>query len=149
VPGVQERVVGLSRGVDKLLHGKRDQDHQAMLDRLSMDPSKSHDAACAKHEQSTGTWFIESDTFVSWWSFVNQKLWLHGIPGCGKTVLCSTIIEHVKSLKANIPDIGIAYFYFDFRDREKQNVKGLLRSMLAQLCCQSPAFPSVIKEIYD
>ena len=51
----------------------------------SADPSINHEAAINKHEPSTGQWFIESDAYSRWKEGAISSLWLHGIPGAGKT----------------------------------------------------------------
>jgi Cdc6-like AAA superfamily ATPase len=56
-------------------------------------------------------------------------LWLYGIPGCGKTVLSSTIIEQLKQDATCQP---LLYFYFDFNDKNKQSLDDLLRSFVEQ-----------------
>ncbi|KAH0360135.1 Pfs, NACHT and ankyrin domain protein, partial [Aureobasidium melanogenum] len=55
-----------------------------------------------------------------------------GIPGCGKTVLSSTIIE---DLRLNDRDTGpaIVYFFFSFSDESKQKLDHMLRSLISQL----------------
>ena len=60
-------------------------------------------------------------------------LWLHGIPGCGKTVLSSTIIENVLGQTHTKPDSAVLYFYFDFNDAEKQQSEKMIRSLICQL----------------
>ncbi|KAM0799070.1 ankyrin repeat-containing domain protein [Usnea florida] len=69
----------------------------------------------------------------------NSLLWLYGIPGCGKTVLCSTAIERVLQFHntATQKRVGIAYFYFDFRHQDQQVCDAMLRSLVAQLSLQS------------
>ena len=64
----------------------------------SNDPSTNHESARHKHQPTTGNWFIQSNTLVNWTSSTGVSPWLTGIPGAGKIVLCSTIIEHVKGL---------------------------------------------------
>jgi hypothetical protein len=82
------------------------------------DPSTNHAAARQKHEPTTGDWFIKSAAFTAWKSAQKSWLWLHGIPGAGKTVLCSTIIDHVKPLLR--PETQFAYFYFDYNEGDSQ-----------------------------
>ena len=43
--------------------------------------------------------------------------------------------------------ITMAYYYFDFRDAEKQNRKGLLSSLLSQLCADSDAFCDILSRL--
>jgi len=41
----------------------------------------------------------------------------------------------------------MAYYYFDFRETEKQNRKGLLSSLLSQLCADSDAFYDILSRL--
>ncbi|KAG9230959.1 hypothetical protein BJ875DRAFT_339163, partial [Amylocarpus encephaloides] len=56
-----------------------------------------------------------------------------GIPGCGKTILSSTVTEDILNTYANDPGIVVAYFYFDFTDKEKQKSELMVRSLISQL----------------
>lgn len=112
------------------------------------DPSTNHNSARDKREPATGLWFIESDYFVSWTNSRNSSLWLYGIPGAGKTILCSTIVEHVIALCGN-SDHRYAYFYFDFNDPDKRTVEGMLRCMVNKLCLYYPTrLPTTVEELY-
>jgi hypothetical protein len=42
-----------------------------------------------------------------------------------------------------------AYFYFDFRDTEKQNRHNFLASILVQICHRSPPSCSVLSDLYS
>jgi len=111
------------------------------------DPSTNHNEARSKHQPTTGEWFLRSDGFLSWTEGNTVSIWLHGIPGAGKTVLCSTIIEHVTALcRSNSPQGRCAYFYFDFNNREKQTAVGMLRSTICQMCV--PVLPPEVDSLY-
>jgi len=43
----------------------------------------------------------------------------------------------------------MAYFYFDFRDPKKQEVTGLLASLVAQLSAKSDAFHNILLSLYS
>ena len=43
----------------------------------------------------------------------------------------------------------MAYYYFDFRDADKQNLRGLLSSLLCQLCAVSDPFHEILARIYS
>jgi NACHT domain len=109
-----------------------------------VDPASNHTAACEKHEPGTGEWFINSHEF-SYWLLPGRSLWLHGIPGAGKTVLCSTIIENV--MKRCSPESHCLYFYFDFSDSAKQKVINMLYSFLSQLSINH--IPSDVRKLYE
>ena len=103
------------------------------------DPSSKFNEALETRQSGTGSWFTSSEVFAKWMHDPNSLLWLHGIPGCGKTVLCSTAIE--KVLQSHHPTtqkpVGIAYFYFDFKHQDQQVCEAMLRSLIAQLSLQS------------
>ena len=44
---------------------------------------------------------------------------------------------------------SLAIFYCDFRDKNKQNARNLLSSILIQLCHQSDAFSQVLSSVYS
>lgn len=93
------------------------------------DPSTNYNRALKTRTPKTGSWFIESKAYADWKN-TPSLLWLHGIPGCGKTVLSSTILENVQHTK---PDSAVLFFYFDFNDAEKQRHEKMIRSLVCQL----------------
>ena len=87
-------------------------------------------------------------TLSDWRDNKIRSLWLHGIPGAGKTILCSTIIEEVTTFCATRSD-EFAYFYFDFNDAQKQIVDNFLRSVILQIFIHRTGIPSDIQSLYD
>lgn len=93
------------------------------------DPSTNYNRTLQQRQEGTGLWFLQSDAFAKWKTQRNSFLWLYGIPGCGKTILSSTIIEHLKKTLPHQP----LYFYFDFNDTSKQALDSMVRSLISQL----------------
>jgi hypothetical protein len=123
----------------------QDAKHEKILAWLNKtDPISNHTAACGKRQIGTGEWFISSHEF-SYWLQPKRSLWLHGIPGAGKTILCSTIIENVKTRCSS--DTACLYFYFDFSNPQKQIVINMLYSLLTQL--SSTAIPAEVRQLYE
>ena len=87
--------------------------------------------------------------FAVWKTTPGLFLWLYGIPGCGKTVLSSTIIEdvlhhcHLNSSRA------AAYFYFDFNDDQKQSYEKMIRSLITHLSVRSASTPQALESLYS
>lgn len=100
------------------------------------DASLNHNAACAKCHPSTGLWFVKGHQFWTWLEERGSFLWLNGFAGCGKSVLCSTTIQHTFCKMKHKTGIGIAFFYFSFSDETKQDDNGMLRTLLLQLSVQ-------------
>ncbi|KAM0805979.1 hypothetical protein BDR22DRAFT_884385 [Usnea florida] len=95
-----------------------------------------HHTACAKKQPGSGVWFVKSDQFSRWLIEKDSILWLNGIAGSGKSVLCSTAINFVLRRKRSNQDIGVAFFYFTFNDNSKQDESAMLRALLLQLSNQ-------------
>lgn len=101
------------------------------------DPEANHRLSCKQHEPRTSEWLFENATFQSWADMSHPLLWLHGIPGAGKTILCSSIIEYLRGRVANDTRALVLYFYFDFADNKKQSAASLLKSLIYQLIAAS------------
>ncbi|KAK6540191.1 hypothetical protein TWF694_009010 [Orbilia ellipsospora] len=109
------------------------------------DPSINHIKALHQRHEGSGTWLFRKDAFIKWKTQQSCFLWLHGIPGCGKTVLSSTIIQ---SLAKDPAYMHLLYFYFDFADTSKQTLDHMLRSLINQLYCKSKAASQYLDILY-
>jgi ATP/maltotriose-dependent transcriptional regulator MalT len=74
---------------------------------------------------------------------------LYGIPGCGKTILSSTIIENVFQHCINDPGKVVAYFYFDFNDLQKQIPELMVRSLICQLSQKCVEVPESLESLFS
>ncbi|KAF4633561.1 hypothetical protein G7Y89_g4559 [Cudoniella acicularis] len=97
------------------------------------DPSTNYNIALETRQEGSGLWFLRSDTFAKWKTRPNSFLCLYGIPGCGKTILISTVIKSLSSITSSKP---LLYFYFDFNDRGKQTLEGMIWHLIIQLACK-------------
>ncbi|KAE8156909.1 Pfs, NACHT and ankyrin domain protein [Aspergillus tamarii] len=95
------------------------------------DPSTNFNEAQKRRQEGTGLWLFEIGPFKEWMSGTRQHLWLHGLSGCGKTILSATIIEHLNQ-QLDSSHI-VLYFFFDFNDSNKQTLGNLLTSLTMQL----------------
>jgi hypothetical protein len=98
---------------------------------ISMISEASTVNASRLRHPDTGRWFLESDRYDSFKRSSNTNLWLRGIPGCGKTVLASTVVGDLK-LDDN-PETAVIYFFFSFSDQKKQKLEDMLRSLIFQI----------------
>ncbi len=112
------------------------------------DPWINHASARQRHEPETGQWLLQSEQYLAWKAGTTSQLWLHGKVGCGKTVLCSTVIDDVQAHCSSTKNTAVAMFYFTFSDNLKQSYADLLRSVVAQLASKEPGF-SMLYQAYD
>lgn len=113
------------------------------------DPSSNYIKALRDRYEATGSWFLATDTYSNWLSTPTSLVWMHGIPGCGKTVLSSTVIQNISKYCESRTGSIVLYFYFDFNDIEKQKYAKMLRSLVTQLCSQCANTPKVLESLYS
>ncbi|KAI0269605.1 hypothetical protein BGY98DRAFT_297057 [Russula aff. rugulosa BPL654] len=110
------------------------------------DPSTNHNIACGTHHKKAATWFFQEHL---------QGMEIKRLPhvdsrkaGSGKSILCSTVIEDIKAL-CDAGQASMAYFYFDFRNANKQSLRDLLPSLLTQLSARSSPRCDILSELYS
>lgn len=126
-----DEIRGTTRKINVVVTESHKAHHQ---DKLNIwlsppDPSTNYNKALLQRHEGSGQWFLAREAYSEWKTERNSFLWLHGIPGCGKTVLSSTIIEDLQKNAACLP----LYFYFDFNDTSKQSLENAVRSLVTQL----------------
>jgi hypothetical protein len=114
-----------------------------------IDYGPQHSDFLNRRQPGTGKWFLGSEEFQTWLETRKQTLFCPGIPGAGKTILTSIVIDDLISRHQNNPNIGIAYLYCNFRRREEQKAENLLASLLKQLSQKRPSLPDSVKALYD
>jgi predicted AAA+ superfamily ATPase len=71
--------------------------------------------------------------FQKWLDTDRQMLFCLGIPGAGKTIFTSIIVEELTTRFSNDQTISIAYIYCSFKRQDEQKINDLLTSLLKQL----------------
>ncbi|KAH6699782.1 ankyrin repeat-containing domain protein [Leptodontidium sp. MPI-SDFR-AT-0119] len=113
------------------------------------DPTVKHLASRRLHQPGSNHWVLKEEDFTKWRDNTGHTLWLHGIPGAGKTIICSTIIDHIEGLCKTKPEARLAYYYFDFSDQDVQKLDTLLRCLLWQLCKHDEYLPQAAWALYE
>ena len=148
VTAVNKNVNEVGEGLARL--DLSDKQHKIRLWLSAPDPSLNYNRALMKRHEGTGSWLIKNPVFCDWKQYPSSDpvIWLYGIPGCGKSVLCSTVLEHILHSCATIPDTAVLYFFFDFNDTEKQKHEGMMHSLLTQLFMHCVSVPPVLDTLY-
>ncbi|KAF2726766.1 hypothetical protein EJ04DRAFT_452711 [Polyplosphaeria fusca] len=84
----------------------------------------------------TGQWLLNDPRFVKWFSIdycAEPLLWLNGIPGAGKTVLASLVIQKCREL----PKAKTGFFYCRHSDNHRSAFVGVARAILSQLVAEN------------
>ncbi|KAF8343244.1 ankyrin repeat-containing domain protein, partial [Amanita rubescens] len=110
------------------------------------DPSTNFNNALKNHLDDTGSWLLNSPTYLEWKQRDNSFLWIHGISGSGKTILCSTLIKAIKQQTDN-KNSSLTYFFCDVSNINKGTARGLLCSLVFTLC--TPQNQEVLKDLFQ
>ncbi|KAF8265659.1 hypothetical protein EI94DRAFT_1831090 [Lactarius quietus] len=131
--------------IDKIKWNQLKQLLQAWLS--PSDPSTNHNIVQKCRHEGTAMWLFQGKIVIEWRS-TGSLLWIHGKPGSGKSVICSSVIQDIMAACETGSAI-MAYFYFDFRDLNKQTCHDLLRSLVFQLSTHSSLCCDILHRIYE
>ncbi|KAL9625855.1 MAG: hypothetical protein Q9160_000175 [Pyrenula sp. 1 TL-2023] len=106
----------------------------------------AHRAARGAWLEGTGTWMMKDAAWRDWFDAERKFLWLYGIPGSGKTVMTSTLLEQCAAALTEEKGARLAYFYCDFRNKESQRPEYVLGGLVVQLCSQLEKTPAPLQE---
>ncbi|KFY32155.1 hypothetical protein V493_00461 [Pseudogymnoascus sp. VKM F-4281 (FW-2241)] len=136
--------------VVKLVQHQEDQGRQTVLNWLTpIDFATQQSDFISRRETGTGQWLLESTEFQAWVKTGQQALFCPGIPGAGKTILTSIVVDYLNANFQKDTNIGIAYLYCNFRRQNEQNAEGLLASLLKQLAQGLYPLPESVKSLYN
>ncbi|KAJ6587997.1 hypothetical protein B0H19DRAFT_196945, partial [Mycena capillaripes] len=83
-------------------------------------------------QAGTGEWLLVHPHFKAWESDSGSTLWCRGIPGAGKTVLASKVVDYLYEKFEN-QNTGIACMYLNHKEAEDQTPAMLLSGLWRQL----------------
>jgi Cdc6-like AAA superfamily ATPase len=92
---------------------------------------------------------LDSTEFQTWINNDSQTLFCPGIPGVGKTILTSVVVNELTTRFSSDPTVGLAFIYFNFRRQDEQKINDLLASLLKQLAESQPSLPVIVKDLYN
>ncbi|KAK0480426.1 hypothetical protein EDD18DRAFT_836466 [Armillaria luteobubalina] len=102
--------------------------------------------------KDTGEWFFKSSKLLDWVdaSIAPSVLWCVGGPGVGKTILASTIVDHLR-MKFEEDKAGKALVFCIFCDYHAtdQKTTAIIRSLLKQLIQAHLCLTDQIQAFYD
>ena len=95
-------------------------------------------SASESRHPNTCMWLLDRPEFDAWMNSdpndaVSRMLWLTGIPGAGKTVLSSFVINRCFEVSGKKPSASVLYFFFKMTDSDKNSTLAVTRSLIYQL----------------
>jgi Cdc6-like AAA superfamily ATPase len=92
---------------------------------------------------------LASAEFKTFLDLEKQTLFCPGIPGAGKTILTSIVVNNLSKRCSSNTTIGIAYVYCNFRRQGEQKADDLLANLLKQLAQRQSSLPNSVKDLYN
>ncbi|KAF9879391.1 ankyrin repeat protein [Colletotrichum karsti] len=145
-----EAIHATKRVVVSMHDDQSSRQRREILDWLTMTDyaSQQRDHLSRRHA-GTNEWLLDSEEFKSWISGKSKTLLCPGMPGAGKTVMASTVVDELLRQFQDDPDVGVAYIYCNFKDQERQNHHDLIASLAKQLAQSRSSMPRSLKEMYE
>lgn len=127
-----------------------DRENKAVLDWVTaVDHSSQQSDFIRRRQAGTGQWLLDSTEYQQWTEMAKQTLFFPGIPGAGKTILTSIVVDDLDTRFRDDVHVGIAYLYCNFRQQTDQKVEDLLSSLIRQLSQDQPSLPECLRMLYD
>ncbi|ETS78813.1 hypothetical protein PFICI_08666 [Pestalotiopsis fici W106-1] len=93
----------------------------------------------------SGDWLLKDHRFQKWFDPLycsTPLLWLNGLPGAGKSVLASVVVQNARK----IPDVSTIFFHCAENDPARNNFVSVARGLLAQLVAQDEALLALVDD---
>lgn len=146
----RDKVIGLVEGQNQLKKGQEQQYHREVLDWLTpTDYATQQSDFISRRQKGTGQWFLESQEYQNWVTTKSEALFCPGIPGAGKTMLASIVVEHLCDTFHIGESVGICYIYCNYQRTDEQKLNDLMASLLKQLTYGQSSPHSITRHLYD
>jgi hypothetical protein len=140
----------MSRKAGHIICHQQDQEQEKILEWLTpIDYAPQQSDFIRRRQAGTGQWLLDSTEFQAWLKTDRRTLFCPGIPGAGKTIITSIVVDDLCKRFQNDTSVGIAYLYCNFRRQRKQNPEDLLASILKQLVQEHPSTPGSMKSLFE
>jgi hypothetical protein len=127
----------------------KDEDIKILNWLTPIDYGRQHSDFFERRQPGTGLWLLDSVKYQDWLKTNKQTLFCPGIPGAGKTILTSIVVDDLYNRFRSDATIGIAYVYCNFRRKDEQKIDDLLANLLKQLAQSQVSLPGSIKDLYS
>ena len=133
---ISEGVSDISVGVTALNTGQQEEERRKVENWLSpIDFRYRHQEILKGAQAGTRQWLFDSKQFRSWVDADQGTLWCPGIPGAGKTVTSSIIIDRLQSEYRN-RNVAVTCLSCNYRDRATQSAEIFMANLVKQIVQQ-------------
>ncbi|RSL66088.1 hypothetical protein CEP54_003914 [Fusarium duplospermum] len=116
---------------------------------MAVNPQPNLETSVRLRHPLTGLWLTESSDFDHWLHTPDSRLWLTGIPGAGKTILAGSVIQEALAYSHDVPGIGAAFFFCDYKDTSTWKTTNILGAIASQLARQKEEAFAILCQYYE
>lgn len=104
-----------------------------------------------KSNKNSGKWLLKSEEYIYWLAPRHSAsfLWLYGASGCGKSMLCSTVVDSLLRSAVENSKMIVAYWYFDNADAPAQDFHSLVRLVLRRIATSATPWPKPLRDLAE
>jgi ankyrin repeat protein len=134
--GVDEVKEKIEQQEKRLTEEKYKREKQSHLDFISdVDLSKMNPSVIKSRQPGTSSWLMDVPQFQEWLSRKpGNALWCHGMPGCGKTVIFSAVVDYLTSQPQS--DLLVGTVYLSYREPTLHSADAILSGLLRNIAEQ-------------
>lgn len=117
----------------QLEKAKREDAHRRIIAAIpSVDIVAKHKKFQSLRQEGTGVWILHHDLYQDWYNATRSAiLCCFGIPGCGKTILASSIVDMLQSNTVSHKP-SVVYYYCDYALQRTLQAETILGTILKQ-----------------
>ncbi|KAF7952034.1 uncharacterized protein EAE97_001531 [Botrytis byssoidea] len=136
---LKDPVQRIAEDLSSVQDNLKEKERVKVFEWLTMIPSSSHHREKLRSLLSGScNWLLRKKEFKEWIeASTSSILWLHGIPGSGKSMLVCHVIEYLRNrAQQHLGSAPVAYFYCarTINEPERADPTEVLRNILEQLC---------------
>jgi hypothetical protein len=114
----------------------------------STDYFQQHRDSFAKHHQGTGEWFLQDDKFLTWLNSSTGTLFCPGVPGAGKTIMASVVVEQLIRGPRS-PQHPILFIYCNYKRQNEQSSMHMASTFLRQILESHFRVPQAVHDLFQ
>ena len=136
--------------VDNLAVGQRQRTRQDILEWFSpLQPGEAHSSVASTRLEGTCQQMLNDTSFIAWreGSAPSNVILAHGVPGAGKTVLTSFVIDEI--IEASEDDIALAFIYIGQHRKEAEEEQCFLAAIIKQWCAHLTNIPQPLNLLFQ
>ncbi|KAI0440392.1 hypothetical protein F4803DRAFT_527515, partial [Xylaria telfairii] len=102
-----------------------------------------------RRQAGTGQWLLDSPEYRHWVATKKEALFCPGIPGAGKTMLASIVVDSLLELQRADKSIAVCYIFLNFRQSNEQKLDDLMAGILKQLAQAQLGLSEGVESLYN